>query len=178
MTFHEKYWLEDAYYQFSMAEIKEIEKASKECYDMSCQAVEALLYDEQKLDLLKIPAEIRDFIRSSWEEDDLSLYGRFDFAFVNDVPKLLEFNADTPTTLLEASVIQWQWKEEVFPKADQFNSLEGSLIQSWKDIHDVYGCKRYYFAGIDDVTEDYNTLVYILATAAEAGLTTCELDIR
>ena len=45
---------------------------------------------------------IRD---SSWEEDDYSLYGRFDFAFVNGVPKLLEFNADTPTSLVEAAVI-------------------------------------------------------------------------
>ena len=81
---------------------------------------------------------MRDFIRQSWEDDDLSLYGRFDFAFVDGVPKLLEFNADTPTTLIESSLVQWYWKEDVFPEADQFNSLHEALVRSWRDIHAQY----------------------------------------
>ncbi len=39
---------------------------------------------------------------------------RFDFAYGHDgVPKLLEYNADTPTGLLETAV-QWHWLEDVF----------------------------------------------------------------
>ena len=177
-AFHDDYWFENAYYRFSMSEIEELEKATRECYDMYCQAVETCLYDEQKLDLLKIPLQLRDAIRRSWEEDDLSLYGRFDFALVHGVPKLFEFNADTPTSLLEASVIQWQWKEERFPSADQFNAIHENLVQSWKDIHSAYLCDKYYFASIADCTEDNATLDYIIATAIEAGLQTYELDIR
>lgn len=176
--FHEDYWLEDAYYRFSMSEINELEKATNECYKMYCDAVEACLYDDVKLNMLCIPHEMREAIRRSWEEDDLSLYGRFDFAYVHGVPKLLEFNADTPTSLIEAALVQWQWKEDVFPEADQFNSIHEALIQSWKDIHEVYQCETYHFASITDCLEDNSTLAYILYTAVEAGLHTMEMDFR
>ena len=33
------------------------------------------------------------------------------------VPKLLEYNADTPTSLLEGGVIQWTWLADCFPDA-------------------------------------------------------------
>lgn len=178
LYYHQDYWLENAYYQFKCQEIEEIEKASNECYKMYCQAVEACLYDDKKMDLLCIPPDIRPAIIRSWEEDDLSLYGRFDFAFVKGIPKLLEFNADTPTSLIEAAVTQWQWKEEIFPKADQFNSIHEALIQSWKDIHKAYKTDRYYFSSISDCLEDNSTLAYLLSTAIAAGLPTAEIDLR
>lgn len=169
-VFHKEYWLENAYYRFSAKEVEELEQAINNCYQMYCNVAEACLYDEEKLDKLCIPKEMRPFIRQSWEDDDLSLYGRFDFAYVDGVPKLLEFNADTPTTLIESALVQWQWKEAVFPEADQFNSLHEALIQSWKDIHDVYKCDIYHFASLTDCPEDYSTMAYIMSTAYDAGL--------
>src|SRR5215204_324471 len=67
-------------------------------------------------------------IERSWDEDDPSIYGRFDLAFSGGAPKMLEYNADTPTSLLEAAVAQWQWVEERFPEADQFNSIHEKLV--------------------------------------------------
>ena len=177
-VFHKEYWLENAYYRFSAKEVEELEQAINNCYQMYCNVAEACLYDEEKLDKLCIPKEMRPFIRQSWEDDDLSLYGRFDFAYVDGVPKLLEFNADTPTTLIESALVQWLWKEAVFPEADQFNSLHEALIQSWKDIHDVYKCDIYHFASLTDCPEDYSTMAYIMSTAYDAGLRTAELDLR
>lgn len=176
--FHESYWMEDACYCFTSAEIEALEKATAECYEMYCKAVEACLYDNRRLDALCIPAAVREAIVRSWEEDDYSLYGRFDFAFVSGVPKLLEFNADTPTSLVEAAVIQWLWKEDVFPSHDQFNSIHEKMVESWKYIHERYQCGRYYFASISDCLEDNATLGYIISTAFEAGLVPYELDIR
>lgn len=123
-------------------------------------------------------AKVRNFIRRSWEEDDLSLYGRFDFALVDGQLKMLEFNADTPTSLLEAAVIQWQWKEDVFPANDQFNGIHEGLVASWKDIHKAYRCDQYFFASVSDFEEDNMTLKYLIATAIEAGLVTGEIDIE
>ena len=176
--FHHNYWFEDAYYAFTSQEIENIMNATKQCYDMYCEATERCLYDEQKLDELRIPEEIRDAIRRSWEEDDLSLYGRFDFMMVNGTPKLLEFNADTPTSLVESSVIQWWWAHDMFPLHDQFNDIHDALVQSWKDIHSQYKCDKYFFASISDCLEDNSTLAYIISTAQEAGLLPYELDIR
>lgn len=175
--FHQNYWTEDAYYRFSSREIEMIETATAECYKMYCTAVEHVI----KYNLWKelfIPEEIVPAIVGSWEEDELSLYGRFDFAFVNGIPKLLEFNADTPTSLFEASIVQWNWKEELFPEADQFNSIHEALIQSWKDIHDAYGYSRYDFSCVTDSPEDYTTTSYICSTANLAGLDTSMMDIE
>lgn len=177
-SFHHDYWLEDACYRFSLAETETIEQATKECYDMYCEAVEICLHDESKLDELCIPIEMRRMIRRSWEEDDLSLYGRFDFVLDHGVPKMLEFNADTPTSLLEAALIQWQWKEQVFPTHDQFNGIHEGLIQSWKDIHERYQQEVYYFSSITDCEEDNITLAYLLYTAQLAGITVAEIDLR
>ena len=52
-------------------------------------------------------------------------------------PKLLEYNADTPTSLVEAAVIQWEWLEECFPGSDQFNSIHERLIAKWKELEAV-----------------------------------------
>lgn len=175
-NFSSEYWLENAYYQFSMREILEIEKATKVCYEMFVQAVQHVI-DNNLWHKLHIPAFMIPSIIDSWESDELSLYGRFDFAFVNGVPKLLEFNADTPTSLFEASVIQWQWKEELFPNADQFNSIHEALIASWEDIDDAYAAEKYHFACITDNLEDTTTTAYILSLAHEAGLNTVMMSV-
>ena len=63
--------------------------------------------------LFLIPEAFEELIVRSWDEDWPSVYGRFDLAYDGvDTPKLLEFNADTPTALVEASVAQWHWLKE------------------------------------------------------------------
>jgi glutathionylspermidine synthase len=60
------------------------------------------------LQRLAIPANLWEAVRHSWnDERHWHLYGRFDLAFTADGPKLLEFNADTATSLPETSVVQW-----------------------------------------------------------------------
>ena len=176
-AFHTDYWKENAYYEFSMPEIEAIENATNECYQMYCDAAQYVI-DHDAFGELMIPDQMKQLIIQSWNDDLPSLYGRFDFALINGVPKLMEFNGDTPTSLLEASIIQWNWKEECFPQADQFNALHEALVQSWKDIHNVYLSSKYHFACCQESEEDAETLEYILATAHEAGLNAVELDME
>lgn len=180
-NFHTNYWKENAYYSFTLKEIEEIETASKECYWMYCKAVQYMI-DNNRLDELFIPKELQQSLIDSWNNDDLSLYGRFDFALIQEngklVPKLLEFNADTPTSLLEASVIQWDWIKERFPNNDQFNSIHDALVTSWKDIHKEYNFDMYHFACNRDNVEDEETTQYLVATAMEAGLSTSEIEME
>lgn len=175
-NFHNDYWKEEAYYEFTKEEISTIEKATRECYDTFCEAAQATI-DGDLFKSLEIPEEMAEKIKESWNKDDLSLYGRFDFALINGVPKLLEFNADTPTSLLEASVIQWDWKEDLFPDKDQFNSIHEQLVQSWRDIDNEYKSSRYHFACCRENVEDEETVQYLVATAMEAGLSTAEIEM-
>ena len=177
--FHDAYWTEEAAYVLTTSEVEELEKATRACYEMYCEAVEYIISNRNFAELL-VPEEMEEAICASWEEDELSLYGRFDFAIPSDggTPKLLEFNADTPTSLLEAAIIQWQWLQDMHPGKDQYNLIHENLVQSWRDIHAAYGCERYHFAGDSSVAEDVSTLRYLLSTAQEAGLPTAEMSIR
>ena len=177
--FHGDYWREEACYQLSSEEVERLEVATAEAYRMYCEAVEYILTDcpEFMERILRLPPEMAERIRHSWDDDELSLYGRFDFMFDRaGVPKILEFNADTPTSLLEASVIQWQWKEDVFPESDQYNGIHEGLVQSWRDMFPAGSA--IHFAGALDDHEDTGTLQYLASTAMEAGFSTRVLDIN
>ena len=67
-----------------------------------------------------------------------SLYGRLDLRWDGTgPPKLLEYNADTPTALFEAAVVQWEWLqclEDGAARHDQFNSLHEALIAAWRAL--------------------------------------------
>jgi glutathionylspermidine synthase len=129
------------------------------------------IIDRKRYAELEIPAAAIPAIEWAWENEPPAIYGRFDVVFNGSgPPKLLEYNADTPTSLLEASVIQWSWLEEQFPNCDQFNSIHERLIAKWQDIA-PYLSKPVYFAGLDN-PEDQLTLAYLCDTAQQAGLPT------
>src|SRR5258708_28081486 len=88
-----------------------------------------------------IPAAFSECGGDSWKRRDPSIFGRFDLAWDGQgPPKLLEYNADTPTALGEASVAQWFWLEDrkrlesaasgaIGESADQFHSLPDKLLE-------------------------------------------------
>jgi glutathionylspermidine synthase len=171
------YWDESAYYAFNMSQINNLERATNEVYQMYIDTVQHIL-DERLLSKLGIPEKFHNLIYDSWERDDLSLYGRFDFWFDGIDIKLFEFNGDTPTSLFEAAVIQWEWLEERFPDMDQFNSIHESLIDSWKYIADEDYTQPFYFASVKNHIEDYTTVTYLRDTAEQAGIETDFLHVQ
>ena len=89
---------------------------------------------------LGIPDAVWPMVVRSWERAEPSLYGRMDLRWDGTgPPKLLEYNADTPTALYEAAVIQWEWLSCAFPEADQFNSIHERLIETWKTLRAPLG---------------------------------------
>lgn len=128
------YWHEKAYYEFSASEIDVIEAAANEVHRLCLRAIERIV-SQRLYPLMGIDPEIGKLITASWERHDPGVYGRFDFLYDGSgPPKLLEYNADTPSSLFEASIVQWNWREQVFPKADQFNSIHESLVRRWGDV--------------------------------------------
>jgi glutathionylspermidine synthase len=179
----ERYWDERAYYAFTLDEIEnQIETPTGEIDAMCLELVGRAINDERALRRLKIPEAFWPLIRDSWERDEASLYGRLDLSFDGRAPaKLLEYNADTPTSIFETAVFQWTWLEQgiarhiVPARADQFNSLHERLIDAWRKIGHA---KHLHLAGSLESAEDACTLAYLEDTARQAGLSTTLLDIE
>jgi glutathionylspermidine synthase len=179
MIFHhtqgEVYWKESAYYRLTPRDVQLIETATNELWLRCLDAVQHVV-DRQRYAELGIPEQAVPLIETSWNDDHPSIYGRFDLGYRTDEPpKLLEFNADTPTMLLEAAVVQWHWKEEVFPDADQFNTLHERLIAKWQSLRE-YLREPIHFAHSESV-EDLMTATYLRDTAEQAGYQTVGLHV-
>ena len=137
---------------------------------MSLAAVQYII-DNRLYAQLRIPENAIPLIESSWNSEPPSLYGRFDLAYCGDgPPKLLEYNADTPTSLLEAAVIQWYWLEDTHPSGNQFNSIHDRLIALWKELAPALPGERVEFCSMRN-GEDEMTVAYLADTAFQAGLT-------
>jgi glutathionylspermidine synthase len=160
------YWDESAYWEFSSAEVDRLEAATAEIQRLALAAGDHIL-DHNRLAEMKIPDSAAARIRETWNSEPPALYGRLDLAYDGRQIKLLEYNADTPTGLVEAAVIQWYWLEECFPKEDQFNSLHEKLVAKWKDLG-PYLRQPVYF-GHDGSEEDFMTINYLRDTAQQGG---------
>jgi glutathionylspermidine synthase len=176
------YWDESACYRFTAREIDELERATGTLHELALEAVGHVIESGAWWERLRIPARMIPAIRRSWEACDgqgaPSLYGRMDLAWTGEgPPKLLEYNADTPTALIEAAVVQWDWLQEVEPGADQFNSLHERLVAGWKDLTPWLRAGPVHFA-CGGQAEDVLTTTYLQDTAAQAGLRTCFVGIE
>ncbi|CAN7206350.1 glutathionylspermidine synthase family protein [Devosia sp. LjRoot3] len=178
----EPYWLDDVAYTFTLQEIEEqVEAPSQELHEMCMDLVGDIVTSEEALDHLAIPEELRDLVRDSWERGDRHLYGRFDLAYDGAGPaKLLEYNADTPTSVFETAYFQYNWLIDqiaagVLPQdADQFNSLQESLVEAFGQFSKE---PIFHFAAMTDNEEDRGTTVYLMDCAVQAGHRVELLDI-
>jgi glutathionylspermidine synthase len=178
-----RYWDERFYYAFTLEEIEQkIEAPTAEIDAMCLELAGRTIRDEKYLAQLKIPETAWPLIAESWRRGDKSLYGRLDLGFDGRGPaKLLEYNADTPTSIFESAVFQWTWlvqaiERRIIPAAaDQYNSVHERLIEAWKN----FGPPRHlHLTGTTDSEEDFGTLAYLEDTAIQAGFSATIIDIE
>jgi len=180
LTYHHTganiYWDETVYYRFNAAEVDQLEEATDALHQLCLTAVQHII-DHGRFAELHIPPEAVPVIKASWEAGEPTLYGRFDIAFDGQgPPKLLEYNADTPTALVEAAVAQWYWLQDVFPKSDQFNSIHERLVDAWKAMAPD-GPVHFGYLAVGDGEEEM-TATYLRDTAEQAGLATVAVEMQ
>ena len=174
------YWNESAYYEFSAKEIDVLEAATNELQRL-CLLAGQNIVDNKRYEEFHIPETVASLIEWAWNAEPPAIYGRMDLAYDGkNPPKLLEYNADTPTGLLEAAVVQWYWLKERFPDKDQFNSIHERLVAKWTELKGYLSSdSALYFTHLDDrEAEDSMTAIYLRDTAAQAGLDTKGTLIR
>lgn len=160
-----------------MTEILQLERATQELQRISLLGAQYII-DNKLYKRLGIDPRFIPLIERSWEEDSPSIYGRFDLQYDGmSSPKMLEYNADTPTSLLEASVIQWYWLQDFDPDRDQFNSIHEKLIEYWRYLRKFLNQGPIHFATMEHAVEDVITTQYLRDTAMQAGFQTELIDI-
>ncbi|MBO8195129.1 glutathionylspermidine synthase family protein [Streptomyces oryzae] len=179
------YWDESAYYSFTLPEVEALEEVVEELHGMCLHAAAHIVETGRFADLGITGQALVDRVAESWRRraELPSLYGRFDLCYDGSggPAKLLEYNADTPTSLVEAASPQWFWMEERFPGADQWNSLHERLVEVWKKqaallppgapVHFVHSAR-------DELGEDLMTVAYLQETAEQAGLETVAIPVE
>ncbi|MFJ6504994.1 glutathionylspermidine synthase family protein [Streptomyces sp. NPDC091879] len=172
------YWDESAHYVFSLPEIEALEEVVEELHGMCLAAAAHIVERGRFADLGIDDPRVAAAVAESWHRraELPSVYGRFDLRYDGTGPaKLLEYNADTPTSLVEAASPQWFWMEDRFPGADQWNSLHERLVAAWKKQGALLppGSPLHFaHSAADELGEDLMTVAYLKETAEQAGLAT------
>ncbi|MEU7713372.1 glutathionylspermidine synthase family protein [Micromonospora chalcea] len=174
------YWDETAAYSFTLDEVLRLEEATEELHRMSVAAAEHVVARRRYAEF-GIPEWAAEAVARSLRENPPTLYGRFDLWYDGSgPPKMLEYNADTPTALVEASIVQWYWLEHTRPDADQWNSLHERLVGAWAKIGAGLHERRTHVLWSDEEEsgEDQITAGYLAETARQAGLDVTLMPIQ
>ena len=183
------YWNEYAAYIFSPQEMDSVRAQAEEMHRMCLETVEYIA--SGAFGTLGLPQAAFNLAVESWNRRDADFYGRFDFTYSGvpgDPMKLLEYNADTPTGIVEAAVSQKTWAK------DQRLDTRGYV--HWGEIGEAFTNRwRHIFAPeitagvqpvlylahvpseIDENNEDYNNLWLIAYSAQQAGIKTHMIPI-
>ncbi|MBI5172131.1 MAG: glutathionylspermidine synthase family protein [Candidatus Obscuribacter sp.] len=140
---------------------------------------------EVLMERLSIPPDYRRAVRLSFERHDPSLYSRFDLAFGpgQSSPRLLELNADTPSSLMEASVLQLAWlagmkeRQALLPESDQYNFLQDGLVDFFSKHGGLAGTS-WHFAYYPGAREDRETVKYLCAVARSLGIDSTLVELN
>ena len=175
------YWDESVHYEFEMDEILALEADVELLHSMCLNAVEQVVLTERFADF-GLPEWSWQPIAESWRRSDPHVYGRFDLRYDGRRPAvLLEYNADTPTTLLEAAILQWYWLKDTFPErrpVELAARAAGRPLEASCGICCPATSCTSRWSGVDATGEDQITTTYLQETAAEAGFQTVGLAIE
>ncbi len=175
------YWDESCAYRFTAEQVDTLDDATATLYDLCLDLVDRVVHTPSMLEQLRIPEGFWPLLAQSWKTRDHDLIGRFDLCYnpaVDPQPKLLEFNADTPTSLFEAGVVQWFWLQEMMEQgqlpagSDQFNQIHEHLEGGLTHLHKQRPDDTMYFTCHPDSVEDVTTTEYVRDIAGQVGITT------
>ena len=166
-SFDGGYWNDQAALRLSGREFEALGKACEEIHAMGLDIVERACrqgdFSAWGLDELA-----SSLVEASWARKDPSLYGRFDLTFdAQGVPKIYEYNADTPTSILEAG-----WAQSNFAAARGAQSacmLESMMPLAFGQLVNA-GVQKLAITGISTSAEDTANLIPMVEWARQAGL--------
>jgi len=171
------YVVRDKMLALTHTEVDAYVNATSELYRMYEAGAEYVI-ENNLFDALDIPKNLIESIKESFEKErDNHLYGRFDLSggIDNRPIKLIEFNADTPTLLVESTLIQWMMLQKSgLKECAQFNAIYEGIQKKFIAIASSKkgSFSKFLFSSISGVDEEIETVKLLQNMAKDAGLLT------
>lgn len=190
-VYQQKYWNDEAAYELTPEAAEKLRLATEELHAMCLEAVDIVVASDDLLTLFEIPPNMWEEVRRSWRARERDFLGRFDFMWDGrGEPKLAEYNADTPTILVETAVGQSMWSTMMHQHHPNgfgwtFNALEqqitdalsGFLLQFLSKATTERSMDKLHFAGVYESVEEREHLRYLAKLAREVGFTAQMVDM-
>ena len=109
------YWHEEAKIEISQDADEALTEATFNLHNMILDGIDTVINDDKLLSLFGINKQLWPAVKKSWESHQTDFQGRFDLIYDGvDHPKLMEFNADTPSMIIESGSMQQQWFKDIY----------------------------------------------------------------
>jgi len=172
-----EYIVKDKFIAVTQVEVDAYKDASNELYEMYVQGAEYVIKNNL-YEALDIPEGlVKEIQRSFKEERENHLYGRFDLSGGIDAKpiKLIEFNADTPTLLLESAAIQeLMLRFHGDTSLEQFNTIYSNVAEKFVKISEQKNgsFSKFLFSSVEGIKEEEVTVKFLEDMAKSRGLIT------
>lgn len=92
--------------------------------------VDKVINDDKLLRLFGISKNLWPALRYSWDQKQLDMQGRFDLVYDGtNPPKMLEYNADTPSLIIESGDLQLDWFRDTY--GERFDVFQSNYIKEF-----------------------------------------------
>ncbi|WP_445455898.1 glutathionylspermidine synthase family protein [Flavobacterium sp. HNIBRBA15423] len=177
-----KDYFSEELFGFYSSEIEHLKHLSKEAFSLFEQATNKIIKEKQ-LDYLGIPTFFHKTIEETWQNrsDNPFLYGRFDIngGLDHKEAKIIEFNADTCSTLPETIYWQQTQLKELPEMKEQFNTLTNDIELILETIKSKINFETPYFlASSFGHKEDQLNCNTILDIASKKGFKCFYTDLE
>lgn len=167
---------------FSSAEIQHLKNVTEEAYGIFVKATQRIL-ERNELKKIGIPSFFEPCVYHSWENRSRHPFclGRFDLSGGVDqlTTKVIEFNADTASTLPETLYWQTLQLSQAKESLQQFNNLRQDLTLKLQSLAGSFDFGQPTFLGSSlGYKEDVLNVNAILDVAHQAGFDTHYLDLE
>lgn len=177
-------WDETSAYVLSRKDVNHILDQAEPLVKMSHQAVDFLLDGEWGT--LGLPRGMFESIRRSFDDEDLDLYTRYDFAYMIDGSiKLVGIDADSPKSFIETAHAQRVWLYDKFEQQasnhsiTQMNKIPEVSIEAFRRLKNMSHFNTLHIARESDIiNEDRVITNFIKGLAKSSGWNTEDVRLK
>lgn len=122
-------WSDNVAYELHIDEIEYLEHTTNELLQICLASVEQVINNNHD-NCYNLSSIQKEIIKRDWKNQSFILYGNFNLISTIEGLVLESFNFNNPKFLIESSILQWKWLEQLKNNTnkDQYNWIHQAII--------------------------------------------------